>query len=115
MKTKQNAVNGPESFTAYLAEQMKNPNGKLTLDQIVSGGKIDKYEAVDLLKKSKVGRFITGRRGHSSRFVWGAEEAKETHIPSSRKQPKAGDFVLRVRAGKFIHTVPVDTMELVPA
>ncbi len=115
MKTNKNAVTGPESFRAFMAEQMKNASGKLTLDQIVAGGKIDKYEAVELLKKSTAGQFITGRRGHPSRFVWGDEQLKEAHIPSTRKQPKAGDFVLRVRAGRFIHTVPVDTMELVPA
>ncbi len=121
MKNQETAVNvnaKPESaLWTYLEREMRGKqSGVIPLSDITKNvPSLDKYKIVALLKGSKVGKFITGRRGAFSRFSFG-EAAQNVPQPQIRRiQKSQGLGFLRVKAGKFIQEIPISSMELIAA
>lgn len=114
MKTQKNAVtNVPQVLTDYLAKHVTGENGSITLDAILKSVPIDRQEAFHLLKQQKGFTTIIGRRNSPTRIAWG--NAVQSAPMKSANQKSKGLGFLRVKAGKFIQEIPIDSMDLITA
>lgn len=123
MKANERTTVNKPSVETYLTEEMKkNPEtGDIKLEVIEKETGLERGDVVKQLRAFKAtgSIYAVGRRGHKSRFLWGAaKDEYKSHLPQNlvKRQPKVesngNGYKLAVTVGNDRHEIPIK-MELV--
>lgn len=100
--------------------------GEFVLDEFLKASRTSNFSRHDVLtelrglQKSKEGQLIVGRRGHATRFVWGAPKVAKKHyrratVVNSETPAIKNNYCLRLRFGnEVVKTIPLE-LDLVAA
>lgn len=113
-----------QTVEQFLTDSMKNSriSGEVFLEQLEKETGLERPEVVKQLRSFKSdGKYLVGRKGHKSRFIWG-EKLKEAIKPIAQspkriQQPKpngtGSGYSLQVQIGESeTHIIPIK-LELV--